>query len=90
MNLVLCMMALFVILAITNLAFSDIMFEVFSAMGTAGMSTGVTRDLNEGARCIIMLLMFCGRVGSLSFALSFLQKKKVPPVCYPQEKISIG
>ncbi len=90
LNLVLCMMALFVILAITNLAFSDIMFEVFSAMGTAGMSTGVTRDLNEGARCIIMLLMFCGRVGSLSFALSFLQKKKVPPVCYPQEKISIG
>lgn len=90
LNLVLCMMAMFVILAITNLAFSDIMFEVFSAMGTAGMSTGVTRDLNEGARCIIMLLMFCGRVGSLSFALSFLQKKKVPPVCYPQEKISIG
>ena len=84
LNLVLCMMAMFVILAITNLAFSDIMFEVFSAMGTAGMSTGVTRDLNEGARCIIMLLMFCGRVGSLSFALSFLQKKKVPPVCYPQ------
>ncbi|MDD6340205.1 MAG: TrkH family potassium uptake protein [Butyrivibrio sp.] len=90
LNLVLCMVAMFVILAITNLAFSDIMFEVFSAMGTAGMSTGVTRDLNEGARCIIMLLMFCGRVGSLSFALSFLQKKKVPPVCYPQEKISIG
>lgn len=68
----------------------DIFFEVFSAIGTVGMSTGITRELNQAARVIIMILMFCGRVGSLSFALTFLQKKKDPPVYYPAEEISVG
>ncbi len=90
LNLFLGMSACFLILAITNLPFDDIMFEVFSAIGTVGMSTGVTRELNDAARVIIAILMFCGRIGSLSFALSFLQKKKVAPVYNPQEKISIG
>ena len=82
--------ALFTILAITDLSLSDVMFEVFSAIGTVGMTTGITRDLSSAARIIIMVLMFCGRVGSLSFALTFLQGKKDPPVYYPEEEISVG
>ncbi len=90
LNMVLAVVAAFVILAITNLPISDVLFEVFSAIGTVGMTTGITRGLNIGSRVIIIILMFCGRVGSLSFALSFLKKKKKAPLYDPQEKISIG
>lgn len=90
LNMFLAIFALFTILAITDLSLSDVMFEVFSAIGTVGMTTGITRDLSSAARIIIMVLMFCGRVGSLSFALTFLQGKKDPPVYYPEEEISVG
>ena len=68
----------------------DVMFEVFSAIGTVGMSTGLTRELSAGSRILIILLMYCGRIGSMSFALSFTERKKVAPVQLPVEKIMIG
>lgn len=72
------------------LPLEDVMFEVFSAIGTVGMSTGVTRELTVASRIVIVLLMYCGRIGSMSFALSFLERKKVVPVQYPVEKVMIG
>lgn len=68
----------------------QIMFEVASAMGTAGMSTGITRDLNIASRIVIILLMYCGRIGGMSFALSFTERKIVAPMQLPAEKIMIG
>lgn len=68
----------------------DAAFEAFSAMGTAGMSTGVTRELSKVSRILISFLMYCGRVGSLSFALAFTARKPAPPVQQPQEKITVG
>ncbi|MGN1179794.1 MAG: TrkH family potassium uptake protein [Suilimivivens sp.] len=68
----------------------DVLFEIFSAIGTVGMSTGITRDLTVGSRIVIILLMYCGRIGSMSFALSFTERKKVAPVQLPVEKIMIG
>lgn len=68
----------------------DVMFEVFSAIGTVGMSTGVTRSLNSVSRIAIILLMYCGRIGSMSFALSFTERKKVAPIQLPVEKVMIG
>lgn len=73
-----------------SLSMEDVMFEVFSAIGTVGMSTGVTRELTTGSRIIIILLMYCGRIGSMSFALSFMERKKVPPVQNLEEKVMIG
>ena len=64
--------------------------EVFSAIGTVGMSTGITRDLSAASRIIVVLLMYCGRIGSMSFALSFMERKKVAPVKLPEEKVMIG
>lgn len=72
------------------LQFEDVLFEVFSAIGTVGMTTGITRDLNTLSRLIIIVLMYCGRLGSLSFALVFAQKNKSTSVRQPQEKIIIG
>ena len=68
----------------------DILFEVFSAIGTVGMSTGITRNLNIISRIIIIFLMYCGRIGSLTFALSIGSNKKTVPVTQPTEKITIG
>lgn len=72
------------------LNFEDVLFEVLSAIGTAGMTVGITRDLNTISRVIIMILMYCGRLGSLSFALIFAQKKTSASVRQPQEKIIVG
>lgn len=72
------------------LNFEDVLFEVLSAIGTAGMTVGITRDLNMISRVIIMILMYCGRLGSLSFALVFAQKNTQAPVRRPQEKIIVG
>lgn len=68
----------------------DVLFETFSAVGTVGMTAGITRDLNVLASYIIALLMFIGRVGSVSFAVALLEKRAKPPVLYPEESITIG
>ncbi len=89
-NLVLALSAVMVILAIQPFSMSDVMFEVFSAIGTVGMSTGITRDLTSISKLVIILLMFTGRLGSLSFALVFSQKKYTAPIQCPQEKMIVG
>ena len=90
LNLLLALTAMLVIFAGQELAFGDICFEAFSAIGTVGMSTGVTRQLSGLSRVAIMILMYGGRVGSMSFALSFLSSKKQAPVRLPQAPVSIG
>ena len=89
-NLLLAVTASLAIMAIQPLGFSDILFETFSAIGTVGMTTGITRALHPVSRCIIILLMYCGRIGSLSFALAFVQSKRKPHVQQPAEAINIG
>jgi len=88
------LMAVFAVIFICfkqpELPVEDVMFEVFSAIGTVGMSTGLTRSLTTASRIVIILLMYCGRIGSMSFALSFTERKKVAPVQFPVEKIMIG
>lgn len=69
---------------------SDVLFEVYSAIGTVGMSTGITRELTDVSRIIISLLMYCGRVGSMTFALAFTERKTAAHVSLPEEKITVG
>ncbi len=73
-----------------GLPFRDVFFEVFSAIGTAGMSTGVTRSLNLVSKVVVIMLMFLGRMGSLTFALSFTERRKVSKLRYPEEDVTIG
>lgn len=55
-----------------ELAYSDILFECISAIGTVGMSTGITPSLELLPKLIIILLMFMGRITSLVFAFMFI------------------
>ena len=73
-----------------ELGFSDVIFEVISGISTVGMTTGITRSLGTVSRIVIILLMYCGRIGSLSFALSFSENKRVVPLQQPEEEINIG
>lgn len=73
-----------------NLPMPDVLFEVFSAIGTAGMSTGITREMAPLSSIVIIVLMYAGRIGSMTFGMSFLEKKRKTPVKYPVEKITIG
>jgi len=65
-------------------------FEVFSAFGTVGLSMGITPKLSSIGKIVIIVVMFIGRVGPLSLALTLLIQQKEPKVEYPKEYISIG
>ena len=90
LNLFLAAIAAFLIAVFNDLGLTDIVFEAVSAISTVGMSTGITSSLSCGAKIIIAVLMYLGRVGSLSFAMSFTDKKKLSHVQSPRERINIG
>lgn len=90
LNLSLIVIAVFVILINQNLPSLAVAFEVVSAVGTVGMSVGITRSLDAFSKLVIILLMYFGRVGSMTFALSFLARKKPTKIKYPVEKINVG
>lgn len=69
---------------------ADVMLETFSAIGTVGMSTGLTRELPRIGQLLLIFLMFCGRVGSLSFSTALLERRSNPPVTHPTEQIIVG
>jgi len=89
-NLLLALMGTLVICGVQGLDLVDGLFETFSAIGTVGMTTGITRDLNTVSRLIVIFLMYCGRVGSISFGSALLERKALPPVTAPTENITIG
>lgn len=47
----------------------EVLFEAVSALGTVGLSTGITGDLSVLGKIIVMILMFLGRIGPLSFGM---------------------
>jgi trk system potassium uptake protein TrkH len=68
----------------------ELLFETFSALGTVGLSTGITPDLSYGGRFIIIVTMFAGRLGPLAL-MAFLVRRKQPTVIeYPYEPIRLG
>ncbi len=68
----------------------DALFETVSAIGTVGMTAGITQSLRAFSSYVVALLMFAGRVGSVSFAVALLEKRSNPPVTYPIEDITVG
>lgn len=73
-----------------GLELSDIAFEVLSAIGTVGMSVGITGQLSVISKLVIITLMFCGRIGSLAVIMTVARNKESVLVKNPMEKIIIG
>lgn len=89
-NLMLMLVATVIITTADGLPLADVMFETASAVATVGLTTGITRSLSAVSRVVLIFLMYCGRVGSLSFAGALAEKKAPPPVMNPVEQITIG
>ncbi|MBQ8003111.1 MAG: Trk family potassium uptake protein [Clostridia bacterium] len=89
-NLVLIVMATVALSLISDFAMGDIAYEAVSAMSTVGVTVGITDKFNLTGRFILAGLMYLGRIGSLTFAVSFLEKKKKVSIGYLPENISIG
>ena len=68
----------------------DILLEVFSAIDTVGMTTGVTRQMGAASRLILIALMYGGRLGSLTFALLAARHPLPAPVRYPSGELLVG
>ncbi len=84
-------MTIFVImLTIEPFSFEKIAFEVFSAFGTVGLSMGITPYLSGLGKMLIIILMFVGRVGALSFIYAFAETVLPLKYAVPQENIDIG
>ena len=90
LNITLIVTALIIISSLQTLPMDNLLLEVFSAMGTVGLSAGLTRSLLPASRIVIMLLMFAGRVGTVTFAVSFRGNRRQPYIKYPEEKINVG
>ncbi len=88
--LFLSLAATLIICGMQNFPVGDTLFEVISAICTVGMTTGLTGSLNTVSRLIIIFLMYVVSLGSLSFALSFTDHKKLTHVMQPVERINIG
>ncbi|WP_078544384.1 TrkH family potassium uptake protein [Litchfieldia alkalitelluris] len=68
----------------------EILFEVTSAFGTTGLSMGITPELSSIGKVIIILLMFIGRIGILSFIFLINRETDEVKYHYPKERIIIG
>ena len=66
------------------------LFEVVSAAGTVGLSTGITPQLTTAQKVFIIFTMFCGRVGPLTIAMAFIATSRKETLRMPEENILIG
>ncbi len=67
----------------------DILFEMVSAFGTVGLSTGITAGLSVGSKLVSILMMFTGRLGPLTIA-SLWHFNRIERISYPEGNISVG
>lgn len=69
---------------------SESLFECASAIGTVGLTLGVTNQLHGVSQLILILLMYFGRVGGLTMVYAVSGGSKRPRHTYPEESIGIG
>ncbi len=85
---------LFVLSITEEMQFIDLLFEVFSAFGTVGLTAGVTPALSDVGKIVIMILMYIGRIGPVTMMLSFARKshmqKATVDIGYLDEDVLLG
>lgn len=68
----------------------QIHFEVISAFGTVGLSTGITADLSGASQLLLCLVMFMGRVGPITLVVVLATTTASKHYSYPEERPYIG
>ena len=90
MYIVLFLVGGMVISSTEDIPLMTALFETASAIGTVGLSLGITPDLGLVSHIILICLMFFGRVGGLTLIFATISEKKPNGSKYPQEKITVG
>lgn len=95
-TLLLAVMMLFLAASIAIAVLDDVpylaaAYETASAMATVGVTTGITPSLGTASHIILIILMYLGRVGFVSFSLAFLaQNPAKSKISYPEADVMIG
>ena len=79
-----------VLAAVEPFNLTQITLEVVSAIATVGLTAGITTSLSSVSHVMLILLMFAGRLGVMTLAIAFGQRKNQPPLRRPTDKILIG
>jgi len=74
----------------SNFTMLDIMFEAASALGTVGLTTGITPSLTGAGKLIIIAVMLIGRLGPLTLLAAVTFNQKPARYSYPEEVIIVG
>lgn len=88
--IVLFLSAGFIISEMEGLPLGACLFEAASAIGTVGLTLGITPELGMISRLILIMLMILGRVGGLTFVFATVSGRGTGYSKYPQEKITVG
>ena len=88
--IVLFLSAGFIISEMEGLPLGACLFEAASAIGTVGLTLGITPELGMISRLILIMLMILGRVGGLTFIFATVSGRGMDYSRYPKEKITVG
>ena len=90
MYIVLFVFGAMVISSIESLPLTDCLYETASAIGTVGLTTGITPSLSAVSRIVLIILMYMGRVGGLTIVFATFGSTQKNLVKYPQATITVG
>jgi Trk-type K+ transport system membrane component len=90
MAVLICLLAVIVLSISEPFSLIEILFEVCSAFGTTGLSMGITPELSILGKVVIMIIMFIGRIGILTFLYLLGTKERKDNFHYPKERVIIG
>lgn len=77
-------------MAMTDFASDRVLFEVISAFGTVGLSTGITGELSDGIQVFLVVLMFVGRLGPITLGTALVLRRRTRLYERPKERPIIG
>jgi trk system potassium uptake protein TrkH len=90
MYITLCLFGGFAISTMEQLPLLTCLYETASAIGTVGLTLGVTPQLGAASQIILILLMYAGRVGGLTLIFAAVSGKRESAVRFPKEKLTVG
>jgi potassium uptake TrkH family protein len=82
--------ATLVLMSVEDFALTPALFEITSAFGTVGLSTGITGTIGASGHLLLVLVMLAGRVGPVTFVTALALRERVPAYRYPEERPIIG
>ncbi|MEO3861019.1 potassium transporter TrkG [Acrocarpospora sp. B8E8] len=90
MSVVLIALSTYILLVLTPHSLDQVLFEVVSAFGTVGLSTGITATATPAGHLLLVVLMFIGRIGPLTLGSALALKGRTRRYELPEEQVIVG